>query len=195
MRSAIVVLALFSPAACVSAPPGPPEEVAASLVADLDESRVDAAAERFDRVAGHAEYCEKLYPILYEAARERFDDGDCARSAELLRFMAPRYPDASAVREALLYSLFLVRAEQDPPQADLLEETDRVLAELRSCDAELPVWVDLVEAQQAADCARLPEARDALARFQDRWEGRPSTLLVYVEDLERYLSSNKQALR
>jgi len=57
------------------------------------------------------------------------------------------------------------------------------------------MWVDLVEAQHAADCAQLPEARDALARFRGRWGGRPSILLVYVEDLERYLSSNGATLR
>ena len=174
-------------ASCATVPTGTPKEVATTLIEDLDAGRVQDADDLFDRIADDDSYREKVYPVVFEAARERYAQGDPAAAAQLLRFMAPRYPDALSVREALLYSLFLERAQSTAPDPALMEELDEALSELRASATEVPVWVDLVAAQQAVDRGERSAARESLARFLERWEGQPPELLLYVEDLERYL--------
>lgn len=189
MRSVIVLISLF-PLACATTPSGPPEEVALSIIEDLDADRTGKADDRFDRVSDDKSYREKIYPILYGTAGDRYQQGDPAGAQRILRFMAPRYADGTAVQEALLYSLFLERAQLGESDKELTKEIDAVLDDVRDSEAGVPIWVDLVASQQAIDRGELGEAREALSSFLDRWDGQPSELFIYVEDMERYLRTH-----
>lgn len=190
VQSTLITLACVLVSACVSAPSGPPEEIAASLIADLDAGRGDEAEERFESVESDDAYRERIYPILYEAAQERYERRDVAGSAALLRFMSGHYPSAPAVKEALLYCLFLERGMQAQAPPELIEEIATVSSDLRSSATDLPVWFDLIETQQAIDTGNPAKARQSLALFLERWDGEPRELMVYVEDFERYLRSS-----
>jgi thioredoxin-like negative regulator of GroEL len=177
-------------AACKSAPSGPPEELAPRIVTALDAEDEEEAAELFDAVSEDAR--ERLYPLLYEEARGRYQRGDGAGAARVLRFMSPRYARARAVREALAYALFLERAGAVAPAPELVAELEALVLELRADGAEPPLWIALVEAQLAVDRAEWTRAIEALASFQSGWDGRPEELAVYVDDLERYLSTHSE---
>jgi hypothetical protein len=177
-------------AGCATVPSGPPEEVAPRIVAALDEADEDEAEELFDR-AGGRDARERLYPLLYSEAEQRYERGESAGAARVLRFMAPRYERARAVREALVYSLFLERARaEEPPPPELLVELETQLGALRAAGGELPHWVALVEAQLAVDRGQAVAALEALERFHASWDGEPEMLGVYVDDLERHLSAH-----
>ena len=186
------LLALLAPlAACASAPPAPPEELANQLVTTLDEGRTKDARELFERVEDDAEYRDKIYPVLYGAARDRYQSGNSAGASTLLAFLHEGYPEAAAVREALLYSLFLQRASSEKPDPELMADIEQLVAEMRSTEGTLPVWIDLVEAQQGIDRGDSASAREAYARFLSAWDHRPSdpVLAVYVDDIGRWLGS------
>ena len=186
--SALVLACLF--VGCAYAPV-PPEEMASEILADLDSGQPGKADDRFERFAHDHAYREKLYPLLFEASRDRYAEGDAAGAAEVLGFMAPRWPEATAVREALLYSHFLERAQSTrAPDEELIALIDEAVSELREHGTPAPVWVDLIEAQWAIDRGRLPKARASLVRFLENWDGNPPSMLVYVEDVERYLRSH-----
>ena len=176
-------------AGCASTPPGPPEEVAPRIVAALDAGREEDAEELFEASAREKSAEERLYPLLYEEARARYQKGDSEPSARVLRFMAGRYPKALAVREALVYALFLERAESDVPAPELVQAIGAAVGELRKAGAP-PLWIGLVEAQQAIDRGEPDAAREVFAGFKKAWDGRPSELAVYVEDIDRYMVSH-----
>jgi hypothetical protein len=180
-----IVLVLL--AGCRTAASGPPEELAPRMVAALDAGDEEAAAELFDATSDGAR--ERLYPLLYEEARTRYAGGMSAEAARVLRFMAPRYPRARAVREALVYALFLERARAPEAPPELVAELDALVGELRAA-GEPPLWIALVEAQLAIDRGEPLAALEALAAFQSGWDGQPEELAVYVDDLERYLSAH-----
>lgn len=180
-----LALLLWILAGCASSPSGPPEEVAPRIVTALDAGDEEEASELFEGAPS-----ELLYPLLYEEARGRHGSGDGAGAARVLRFMATRYPRARAVREALVYSLFLERAAAEPPTPELLAELETRVAELRAEGGEPPVWIALVEAQLAVDRGRPNAAIEALATFHSGWDGRPEELAVYVDDLERYVATH-----
>ncbi len=175
--------------ACAIAPPAPPEELANTLVSELDAGHVEEARKLFALVDDSAEYRDKIYPVLYGAARARYQDGNAAGAAVLLRFLHEGYPEAGAVPEALLYALILERAGREEPDPALAAEIDGLLAELRQERTTLPVWLDLIEAQQAMDRGDPELAREAHARFLGAWDGKPGGpfLAVYVDDIGRHL--------
>ena len=181
----LLCLSLFS---CQTAPAGPPEEVAGEILLAIESDQPARADDLFDRSG--ADSRESMYPILYSAAQERYERGDATGAVELLRFMAERYPEASSVRQALLYGLMLRRSTQDVATAAQISETDEILKSLRAGSATLPLWVDLVEAQQRIDQNRLDEARQSFDHFLAAWDGQPVALMVYVEDIDRYLTSH-----
>ncbi|TDJ72748.1 MAG: hypothetical protein E2O39_06155 [Planctomycetota bacterium] len=176
-------------AACASTPAGPPADVAHEIVAALDVGRVEAADDAFAAVGERAEYRDKIYPVLFTAAGERFETGE-GDAVPLLRFLAAHYPDAIAVREALVYGLFLERAEQVTADPELVQELETTAAELRERGAPATPWLDLVDAQVAIDRGRTTEARVAFDQFLVAWNGSPNELWPYVEDLERYLTTH-----
>lgn len=175
-------------AGCASTPVGPPEEVAPRIVALLDAGKDEDAAELFEASARAEGAEQRLYPLLYEEARARYQKGDSQPSARVLAFMAGRYPRALAVREALVYALFLERAESEVPEPELVQAIGTAVGELKQSGAA-PLWIGLVEAQQAIDRGEPDAAREAFAGFKDAWDGRPAELTVYVDDIDRYLVS------
>jgi hypothetical protein len=158
-------------------------------VSELEAGNVEEANDLFEIVEDDAEYREKIYPVVYGAARTRYQEGNATSSVALLRFLHEGYPDAGAVPEALLYALFLERAGLTEPDPALAAEIESLLAELRREKTALPVWVDLIEAQQSIDRGDTVLAREAYARFLGAWDGRPADplLAVYVDDIGRHL--------
>jgi hypothetical protein len=191
MRALILLLSLgaLGAAACVTATTSPPDELAADIVVALDAGERARADALFDSVAKDATYSERVYPVVFGAARQRFESGEYGAAAERLDFLADAYPRAGSVRAALLYSLFLQRAggETTPALADALESA---AGDVRETSSVPPVWVDLIDAQVAIDGGHLPAAQQSYDRFLASWNGTPATLTVYVEDLGRYLATH-----
>lgn len=189
---AVLILgaALFA-GSCASTPraTGSPEQVAARILTALDERRADDAGELFDDVAASETHRQQIYPVLYEAAQDRYARGDASGSSTLLTFLADAYPDAQAVRRALLYSLFLERAQADAADPALLERMEAAVRSVRS-QPRPPIWADLVETQLRIDQGRLAEALDSFERFAGAWNGLPEAIGIYVDDIERYLASH-----
>ena len=183
------VLPLFTACAATASPAGSPDEVAALIVTALDERRVDEAGELFDGASRSEGHRQQIYPLLYEAAEDRFVRGDGAGATALLSFMAAEYPGAQAVQRALLYSLFLQRGQQGSANAELTERMADAVQAVRS-QSRAPVWVDLVETQLLIDQGRLSDALDSFERFAGSWDGQPEAIAIYVEDIERYLASH-----
>jgi outer membrane PBP1 activator LpoA protein len=181
-------LPLFVSCAATS-PSGSPDKVATEIVNALDDGRPDDAASLFEGVSRSEEYRQKIYPLIYEAAQDRYVRGDAAGATALLRFMSEEYPDADAVQRALLYSLFQLRGQQETASPELIDEMEAAIAAVRS-QTRPPVWVDLVATQLLIDQGRLSDALDTFERFAGRWDGQPEAIAVYVEDIERYLASH-----
>jgi outer membrane protein assembly factor BamD (BamD/ComL family) len=176
--------------ACAAPQAGPPEDLAHAIIADIDAGRSEEAAERFGAVDDEESYRERIYPIVWDAAQERYTAGDAAGAAGLLRFLVNGYPSATAARQAFLYCLFIERAAQPKPEPELVDEIGSQLEALREKTATPPTWAELVATQHAIDKGRLAEARSSFDRFLAAWPGEPQELLVYVEDIDRYLSSH-----
>ena len=188
MKTAIVLAPLLL-AGCAATPHRPPAEVASAITDELDAGRPSEARGVFDRVASDDEQAEKLYPVLFASARTRYEDGDWAGSRRILRFMAEGYPKALAVREALVYDLFLERASMATADDELLAELDHAIVDLERGVREPSVWVELARTQLAIDRGDLEQARQSFDRFLGRWTGAPPSLTVYIEDIDRYLGS------
>ena len=165
-----------------------PESAASEMIVALDEGQSASAAGLFGKVREKDR--DRIYPILFNAAEDRYSAGEVDRSVEILRFMSPRFPEAVSVREALLYGLFLERSESVEANAALLEEMEQTLEELREKQSSAPVWYDLVETQVAIDRGKLDDARESFDRFLAGWSGTPARLELYVEDLTRYLTTH-----
>ncbi len=168
---------------------GPPDQVATEIVRALDEGRTDEAHDLFDDASGSEAMRQQLYPLLYEAAQDRYVRGDATGSTELLRFLSKEYPSAQAVQRALLSSLFLLRGEQDSPTPELTARLEKSLKAVRA-QSRPPVWTDLVETQLLIDQGRLTEALASFERFAGAWDGQPEAIAIYVDDIERYLASH-----
>ena len=181
--AALLIAALLA-AACASTSAGPPEETAPRIVALLDAGQVADADALF---AAADDDREPLYPLLFEIARTRYEQGETARTTAVLRFMGRHYTTSLAVQEALAYALFLERAESDRARPELVREIDETLEKLGP--RETP-WIELVRAQNAIDRGDLDEARAAYARFGERQPDTSVELAVYVEDIDRYLKSH-----
>jgi hypothetical protein len=190
VREQVWLAILPTLAGCVTTPPGPPEEVAPRIASALDSGRAQEADELFEASDSEPGASERLYPLLYEEAHTRYQKSESEGAARVLRFMAERYPKALAVREALVYSLFLERALGDVPAPELVEEIGAVVGELCKSGSAPPLWIGLVEAQLAIDRGEPRTARESFASFKKAWDGRPPELAVYVEDIDRYLISH-----
>ncbi len=189
MRILLPILLLATTSACVSAPLAPPGEVGSEIVLALDEGRSAEADRLFERSAAQNDHSERLYPVLYEAARERYETGDFDGSAVLLGFMAEHYPSSASVHEARLYSLFLQRAGQETADPELVDEIEAGLGPVLA-SAEAPAWAYLVRTQWAVDRGEMDVARASLKSFEGRWNGEPEELVVYVSELVRFLETH-----
>jgi len=185
---ALLVSILFI-AACRTTPPGPPSQVGTDIVLALDEGRAADADRLFERSAQYRDHSDRIYPVLFESAHGRYTTGDFAGAAALLGFMGEHYPASAAVREAQLYALFLRRSQEGNADARLGAELDVTLDRVLS-DNSAPTWAHLVAAQHAIDRGDPERARSSLESFRARWDGAPASLLPYVEELERYLTTH-----
>ena len=182
----VLLLGLFM-GGCASTPSQTPSEMGHSILSALDSGEEKEAHDLFRSIARDRSYTDAIYPVLYNAASGRYEEGDTAASSRVLRFMRAHYDDAAAVREALLYSLFIERGRLDDPDPEFLDEMDSLLQELSDRSESPPVWLDLVAAQQAIDRGELREARAALERFRSAWTGEPSELALYVDEMSQYI--------
>ncbi len=187
MRIQSLILCVFA-AACATTPNLPPTELGEAIVADLEAGESNRAARRFDAVANDRSYRERVYPIVFDAAGRHYERGNGERAATLLRFLVERFPEASSTREAFVYALFLERAGTDAPSDELVEELSEQTAALIGRDGEPPRFVHLAAAQAAADRGEFDAARADLDHFLTDWDGHPTELLPYVEDLGRYIT-------
>ncbi len=188
MRTALIIPTVALLWSCAMAPTDP-SAYGVQIISDLDAGQDSAAQEAFDRFADDDQFRETLYPVLFGEARSRYLDGDYEGAARVLRFTADRYPKAVAVREALLYSLFLLRADLAQPDSSLSHEMDTILAALDELGGDAAPWADLVATQNAIDLGQLEAAKAPYERFRAAWDGQPADLEPYVEDLGRYLQS------
>jgi len=191
MRSALRLASLSLsciPCACASTPAAvPPEQAAPKIVALLDAGKSGDADELFAAEEREPSVRDGLYPLLYEQARGRFERGETTGAAAILRFMARAYPKSIAVREALVYALFVERAGSAQPPPELVQEMGTVIATLEGAD--VPPWVELARAQEAIDGGKPGTAREALARFQRANTDSTPEIVLYAEDIERYLQT------
>jgi hypothetical protein len=190
----LAALACACATACVAAPPLDPEQGAPRIVALLDAQKTREADELFEAEAREAAFRDALYPLLYAEARGRFEHGAAPGAATILRFMMRQYPGSIAVREALVYALFLERAASPQAAPELVAELGAVLATLQHEDVTLPPYVELALVQQAIDRGEPAVARDALARFQRAGTDAPPEIVLYAEDLDRYLRSQPKVM-
>jgi len=195
MNRPTILLLTLSIGACAATPTAPPRELAETIATDLAAGRVEQANERFADVEDDEDYREQLYPVLFDAARARYESGDGAGAAAQLRFLGERFPESRSVHEALVYALFLERSAQESSDPELVQELTDALTRLAEFDETGPSFVDLVAAQAAVDRGDTDAARSALDRFLRVWDGRPAELMPYVEDLGRAIAANVGAKR
>jgi hypothetical protein len=188
--SLCLCLAALAAAACASAPTAPPDVLAADIVAALDAGQRARADELFAPVHGDDAYRERVYPVVFGAARERFARGEPEAAAAQLAFLSQAYPEAASVRTALLYSLFLQRAGQAQADPALVEAIGKALDGVRATTTSPPAWVDLIDAQHAIDAGDLDAAQSSYQRFCATWNRSPPALAVYVDDVGRYLGTH-----
>ncbi|KAA3609575.1 MAG: hypothetical protein DWQ01_09605 [Planctomycetota bacterium] len=167
----------------------PPGRVAARIVAHLNAGETEAANELFEDYASEDRYHQTLYPVLFDAAEEYHDTGRPAEAVSVMRFVVEQYPDGNAAKEALLYSLFLLRAEAGKADRLMLDEMGVLLDELEG-EPQNPAWIQLISTQYWIDRDRPREAKRAFEQFESEWNGRPSYLASYVTEIERWLQTN-----
>ena len=177
-------------ASCTSTrAPASPDRLASQILIAIEDGRQNDAFDLFNDVAESEVHRQRIYPVLYQAAQDYYMRGEAAESTALLRFMASEYPEATAVDEALLYSLFLLRATEEEASPALVAEMEEALDEVRSLPY-VPLWVDLVATQSLIDRNRLADARLSFQRFAGSWDGQPESIAIFVEDIDRYLASH-----
>ena len=190
MKTIVTAALILALTACVSpGPSGAPQEVAGEIVAAFDAGDTAKASELFASIDGNAEYLDKIYPVLFDAAGQRFGRGDGAGAVDILAEMARYYPGATAVREALAYALFLERGARETADPERVELLGTTLDDMRSAGSTSP-WMDLIETQLRIDQGDLAASRAAFDRFLQGWDGNPDDMWIYVEDLDRYLASH-----
>lgn len=164
-------------------------EVAAHLVAgDV------AAAENAMMVVEEPDDYAAVYSLLFDRAQSLAGDQDYESCIRINRFLTRVYPDARSAQEALVYSLWLARAQSGAPHdAATVAEIDAVSARIRAAGDPVPVWVDIALTQAAIDGGDLEAARSAMNRFNARWDREPPSLRAYAEELDRYIDTHRAA--
>jgi hypothetical protein len=190
MKTPISLVVFVFATACVAPPLGSPREVATQIIQALDAGKSDQAAALYTRSSSDPNYREKIYPVVYEAATMRYTTQDNAKALPLLRFLVDNYDRSMAARQALIYSMFVARGEQAEAKPKSVEAMSEAVKDFLNRTKNPPIWIALVQTQQSIDLGKLDTARDHLARFHAGWDGRPTDLAVYVDDLQRYLNTH-----
>jgi len=167
--------------------------VAGEIAAYLIAGDVLAAEELISGVERSEDY-EAVYSVLFDRAQALADQRDYDSSIRIDRFLVSVYPDQRSAQEALIYSLWLARAQSgEPHDAGTVKEIESIAAQLRADGEPAPVWVDIALTQAAIDNGDLDAARTAMARFNARWDREPPSLRAYATELERFIESHSQA--
>lgn len=168
-----------------------PEEATQAILAAAEAGDTAEANRVFDSFARSSIQRDRVYATLYDAAQARYENGRAGDAALVLAFVTDRYPGAVAAKEALVYALFLERAERGAADGELTAAIDAAVADVRAASPTPAVWVDLAATQAALDAGDRARAEDAFASFLGAWDGSPAELMTYVEDLDRRLQSTR----
>jgi hypothetical protein len=182
-----IFLAAILAASCASLP-SDPQVLGDQIIADLDAGMVAQAQKTFDRVGGDSIWRESLYPVFYTEAQRRYEEGDFEGASTILRFSVAEYSGASSLREALIFSLFQLRANAETVDPSLVQELQMVVQGFIEAGS-YSSWADLIAAQTAIDLGQTQDAIAPYQRFLAIWDGQPAELETYVQDIGRYLEN------
>ena len=167
-------------------------QTADEIAAHLLSGNVAAAEGLITRVGEQADY-EAVFAVLYDRAEALASERDYDSCIRINQFLVDTYPDERTAKEALLYSLWLYRAQSGRPfDPGTVKEIESEAARLRGDGGPVPVWVDIALTQAAIDGGDIPTARAAMDRFNARWDREPPALRTYVGELERYIETHHQ---
>lgn len=167
-----------------------PEEATAAMISAAVAGDMPEAELIFETFADDPVQRDRAYVALFGAASERYGTGRSAEAANVLTFVTDRYPHAAAAREALVYALFLERAEAGAANEASSSAMKKAITAVRAGGATSPPGVELAETQVAIDGGDLDRARETFDAFLVGWDRTPADLVVYVEDIDRYLQSH-----
>lgn len=185
-----IALLCFSCAATSVSTFATPEEATAAIVTAAEAGDKAEAVRIFDSFARSSVQRDRVYATLFDAASERYESGRSSEAARILDFVTAKYPNAIAAREALVYALFLERADGGAATASSMKEMRSAISAVRSATPNPSPWIDLAETQVAIDEGDLSAARVVFAEFLGDWDGTPDSIVLYVEDIDRYLQSH-----
>lgn len=192
MNRALLALSFLSLAACQSTSIrtyGSPEEATQAIVAAAEAGDTVEASRIFDTFARSSVQRDRVYAQLFDAGQTRYEDGRAAQAADVFGFVCDRYPGAVAAKESLVFALFLERAELGQADPELTKALETAVDDVLAVSQTPSAWVDLAATQAAVDAGDMGRARDVFSVFLGKWDGAPSSLMVYVEDLDRRLRS------
>ncbi len=169
------------------------QQVAIEVAAHLMGGDVVAAEDAMMAVEEREDY-DALYSLLFDRAQSLAGDQDYDSCIRINRFLTKVYPGERSAKEALVYSLWLARAQSGQAHdAATVAEIDAVSARIRADGEAVPVWVDIALTQAAIDGGDLEAARVAMNRFNDRWDREPPSLRAYAAELDRYIDTHSTA--
>lgn len=170
---------------------GSPEEATVAIIESAGSGDQAEASRIFDTFAKSSVQRDQVYASLYGAASGRYAEGAGVEAANILEFVAAKYPRAVAAREARVLALFVERAESGAtPTGEDVKALDASIRDVRSLTEAPAAWVELAATQVAIDRGELDRARDTFTRFLGIWDGQAASLGPYVEDIDRYLRSH-----
>ena len=200
----LLLAAVFTLAGCSSTPepaPTPEQPIEAQAHVDVQAVGTEIAAHL---VAGDVVAAEDalmtvedpddhaaLYSLLFDRAQMFAADRDYDSCIRINRFLTRVYPEDRPAQEALVYSLWLARAQTgEAHDAATVAEIEAVSARIRAAGDPIPVWVDIALTQAAIDGGDLEAARIAMNRFNARWNREPPSLRAYAAELDRYIDTH-----
>jgi hypothetical protein len=184
----VLLPALLLVSACQSTEGPPPRDTAGEMAGLLVAGKTAAADARFATLSDEDDRAF-AYEVLFDRAKKLTGQRDYDSATRINRFLVKHYPDRLSAHEALLYALWLDRARSGRPAPDgTRREMENLAVTIRKAGTP-PVWTDLAMAQVAVDEGDVTVARASMARFQSRWNGRPSNLRSYVTEMERWIAS------
>ena len=167
-----------------------PGEATQAMVLAAESGNQEEARRIFDSFARSSVQRDKVYANLFNAAKTRYERGDGGAAASILQLVTAEYPAAVAAQEALVYALFVERAGAEGPSEGQTESMATAIYAAREASTQRSPWVDLAATQVAIDRGDTSGARAEFDVFLQGWDGEPSGLLPYVEDIDRYLQSH-----
>ena len=167
-----------------------PTEATAAIVESVDEGERQEASRIFDTFARGSTQREQVYAELFGTAEQRYRNKRAEGAADVLEFVCAKYPGAVNAREALVYARFMERAENGVPKVGQAEAMEAAIADYRSVADRPSAFVDLALVQLAIDDGDLGQAREDFRNFLGTWDGGSPEIMLYVEDLGRYLETH-----